>query len=76
MPRVLETYCPQAWTLLLSAGVSYTQWNTGRCEAVLPNTVAATANTELGGYEVFPVIDLPGTVAAIVGELGHIPRFE
>ncbi|WP_116051514.1 hypothetical protein [Amycolatopsis palatopharyngis] len=38
--------------------------------------VATLANTELGGYDVFVVMDGPATVADIVGTLGQIPIFE
>jgi hypothetical protein len=46
-----------------------------RCEAVLASRVAATANTELGGYAVFAVRDVPAIFAEVVGTLADIPTF-
>ncbi len=40
---------------------------------MLCSRVAATANTELGGYAVFAVMDVPAAVAEVVGTLGDIP---
>jgi hypothetical protein len=74
-PAVLRTYCPAAQALLDQAGVSVEDWRTGRAEAVLSATVAATANRELGGDAVFAVMDVPALVADVVGELGTVPRF-
>ncbi|MCI2421139.1 hypothetical protein MOQ72_27215 [Saccharopolyspora sp. K220] len=51
-PLILEVHCPKAWQLLVNAGVSYEQWNTGHCPAGFQSTVAAVANTELDGYAV------------------------
>lgn len=74
--RVVEIYCPHATALLADAGVSYDTWRTGRADMVLTNTVAATANIELGGYAVFTVLDVPGMVSAIIDEVGTVPRFD
>ncbi|MFE0025472.1 hypothetical protein [Amycolatopsis sp. NPDC059021] len=73
--EVMRLYCPTAWRLLTEAEVSFEQWNLGRCEAVLCSRVAATANTELGGYAVFAVMDVPAAVAEVIGTLGDIPTF-
>lgn len=75
-PKVVELYCPRAWRLLVEAGVTYEQWNTGRCPAELGSSAAAVANAELDGYEVFAVMDVPAMVAEIIGTLGTVPRFE
>ncbi len=58
-PEVMRLYCPTAWSLLTSSGVPFERWQVGRCEAMLHSRVAATANTELGGYAVFAVMDVP-----------------
>jgi hypothetical protein len=72
-PEVLRLYCPTAWRMLTEVGISFEQWNLGRCEALLSGRVAATANTELGGYAVFAVMDVPAAVAEVIGTLGGIP---
>jgi hypothetical protein len=74
-PEVMRRYCPTAWSLLAEAGISFEQWNLGRCDAVLCSRVAHTANTELGGYAVFAVMDIPAAVAEVVATLGEIPTF-
>lgn len=74
-PEVLRLYCPTTWRMLTDAGISFEHWNTGRCEAVLCSRVAATANTELGGYAVFAVMDVPAAVAEVVTTLGDVPTF-
>lgn len=74
-PEVLRLYCPDAWRMLAEAEISFEQWNSGRCEAVLGGRVGVTANTELGGYAVFAVMDVPAVVADVVGTLGAVPAF-
>jgi len=74
-PEVLRLYCPTAWRMLTEAGISFEQWNLGRCEAVLCSRVAATANTELGGYAVFAVMDVPACTAEVAATLGAVPTF-
>ncbi|MFI5593514.1 hypothetical protein ACIA5G_51395 [Amycolatopsis sp. NPDC051758] len=74
-PEVLRLYCPTAWRLLSQAEVSFEKWNLGQCDAVLCATVAAVANTELGGYAVFAVMDVPAAVAQVVATLGTFPTF-
>lgn len=74
-PEVMRLYCPRAWRMLAEAGISFEQWNLGRCEALLCSRVAATANTELGGYAVFAVLDVPAAVAEVIGTLGGVPTF-
>ncbi len=75
-PEVMRLYCPTAWRMLADAGVSFEDWNRGRCDAVLASRVGATANTELGGYAVFAVMDLPAVTAAVVAALGSVPTFD
>lgn len=75
-PQVLRLYCPAACRLLTDAGISFEQWNLGRCDAVLCARVAATANAELGGYAVFAVMDVPAAVAEVVATLGSVPTFD
>lgn len=74
--QVFLTYCPKASALLADAGVSFETWRTGRAEAVLESRVAAAANTELDGFAVFRVLDVPAMVATIIAELGAVPRFD
>lgn len=74
--RVLQTYCPNAWKLLSNAGFSYRDFYTGDITLGLGSAVAALANIELGGYAVFYVMDIPGTLAEIIAALGSIPTFE
>ncbi|GAA1020453.1 MULTISPECIES: hypothetical protein [Amycolatopsis] len=73
-PEVLRLYCPTAWRMPAEAGISFEQWNTGRCETVLSSRIGATANAELGGYAVFAAMDVP-VVAEVVAVLGAIPTF-
>ncbi|SFB53256.1 hypothetical protein SAMN05216266_1174 [Amycolatopsis marina] len=71
----VQTYCPRAWKLLQDTNATFENLQTGRIDAVLRSDVAALANTELGGYGVFVVMDVPAMVADIVGTLGQIPTF-
>lgn len=74
--HVLRLCCPAAATLLTAAGVTVEQWRVGRCPAPLGGEVAATANAELGGYQVFPVMDAAAVTAQVIAALGQVPRFE
>ena len=74
-PQAMRVHCPKAWRVLADAGISFEQWNAGRCDAVLSSRIGATANNELGGYEVFAVMDVPAAVASVVDALGAVPVF-
>lgn len=56
-------------------GISFGQWNFGRCDAVLCAWAAATANTELGGYAVFAVLDVSTAIAEVIATLGCVSIF-
>lgn len=72
---VLFRYCPKAFAMLTDAVATFEQWNTGQLNAALTNEIAAQANRELGGYDVFPVLDVAAVTADIVGALGVVPTF-
>ncbi|QWF85768.1 hypothetical protein [Amycolatopsis sp. CA-230715] len=74
-PEVMRLYCPTAWQMLADADITFEQWYVGDCEAVLRNRIAAAANTELGDYAVFVMVDVPAMVAEIIGTLGAVPTF-
>ncbi|MEU6562689.1 hypothetical protein [Nocardia nova] len=74
--KVMRIYCPKAWSLLIQAETSHERWMTGRCAADIRNAVAIAANTELDGYAVYLVTDIPALMAEIIGGLGGIPHFE
>ncbi|MFK0244522.1 hypothetical protein ACIQUM_07475 [Amycolatopsis azurea] len=72
---VMRLYCPIAWRLLTDAGVSFDDWNRGRCDADFCSRVGAAANAELDGYAVFAVMDVSAAAAEIVTTLGGMPTF-
>ena len=74
--KMMRIYCPKAWSLLAQAEISHERWMTGKCAADIRNAIAITANTELGGYDVYVVTDIPALIAEIIGGLGGIPHFE
>lgn len=74
-PEILRLYCPKAWAMLAGAGVSFESWQAGHCPAPLRGQVSVTANTELGGYAVFVVVDLPELEAYLIDAFGQLPHF-
>ncbi|QXV57434.1 hypothetical protein [Amycolatopsis sp. TNS106] len=74
-PTAMRLYCPIAWRLLTDAGVSFDEWDRGRCDANFSGRVGSAANAELDGYAVFAVMDVPAAVTEIVTTLGGMPTF-